>query len=80
MVATAGKASVPHANGLLLLCDCGGRNGNRQQRFREDLAVLVYKRRRPIEVAHYQPGCSKFNPIERRMFCRARRALQGGRE
>jgi len=66
-----------HASGLLLLCDCGGSNGNRQHRFKEDLADLAYKLRRPIEVAHYPPGCSKFNPIERRMFCHVTRILQG---
>jgi len=72
-----GKHRYWHASGLLLLCDCGGSNGNRQHRFKEDLADLAYKLRRPIEVAHYPPGCSKFNPIERRMFCHVTRVLQG---
>lgn len=72
-----GKRRYWHASGLLLLCDCGGSNGNRQHRFKEDLADLAYALRRPIEVAHYPPGCSKFNPIERRMFCHVTRALQG---
>jgi Rhodopirellula transposase DDE domain len=72
-----GKRRYWHASGLLLLCDCGGSNGNRQHRFKEDLADLACELRRPIEVAHYPPGCSKFNPIERRMFCHVTRALQG---
>ena len=72
-----GKHRYWYASGLLLLCDCGGSNGNRQHRFKEDLADLAYKLRRPIEVAHYPPGCSKFNPIERRMFCHVTRVLQG---
>jgi hypothetical protein len=62
---------------LLVLCDCGGSNGNRQLRFKEDLSDLAYELRRPIEVAHYPPSCSKFNPIERRLFCHVTRALQG---
>lgn len=65
------------AGGLLLLCDCGGSNGNRQWRFKEDLSDLAYELRRPIEVAHYPPSCSKFNPIERRLFCHVTRALRG---
>lgn len=65
------------AGGLLLLCDCGGSNGYRQHRFKEDLANLAYDLELPIEVAHYPPGCSKYNPIERRMFCHVTRALQG---
>jgi hypothetical protein len=62
---------------LLVLCDCGGSNGNRQWRFKEDLSDLANELRRPIEVAHYPPSCSKFNPIERRLFCHVTRALQG---
>jgi hypothetical protein len=66
-----------HAESLLVLCDCGGSNGYRQNRFKEDLIDLARDLGRPIEVAHYPPGCSKYNPIERRMFCHVTRALQG---
>lgn len=66
-----------HAGGLLLLCDCGGSNGYRQYLFKEELAKLAYDLELPIEVAHYPPGCSKYNPIERRMFCHVTRALSG---
>ena len=31
---------------------------------------------RDIEVAHYPPGCSKYNPIEHRLFCHISRAWQ----
>jgi hypothetical protein len=30
-----------------------------------------------IRVAHYPPGCSKYNPIEHRMFCQVTRAMEG---
>ena len=30
-----------------------------------------------VRVAHYPPYCSKYNPIERRMFCHVTRACQG---
>lgn len=72
-----GRRRYPDAGGLLLLCDCGGSNSYRQYRFKEDLADLAYDLGTPIEVAHYPPGCSKYNPIEHRMFCHVTRALKG---
>lgn len=61
---------------LLLLCDCGGSNGNRQLRFKEELCYLARDLKCDIQVAHYPPGCSKYNPIEHRLFCHVSRALQ----
>jgi hypothetical protein len=61
---------------LLLLCDCGGSNGNRQQRFKEQLCYLAADLKLDIQVAHYPPGCSKYNPIEHRLFCHVSRALR----
>lgn len=71
-----GQRRYWHASGLLLLCDCGGSNGNRHHRFKEDLCCLATRLRRGIEVAHYPPGCSKYNPIEHRLFCHVSRSLQ----
>jgi len=65
------------AKKLLLLCDCGGSNGYRQYMFKEELHSLAEDLGLSIRVAHYPPGCSKYNPIERRMFCHVTRALQG---
>jgi hypothetical protein len=59
-----------------LLCDCGGSNGNRQHRFKEELCRLAADLRKDLQVAHYPPGCSKYNPIEHRMFCHVSRSLQ----
>jgi hypothetical protein len=64
-------------DGLLLLCDCGGSNGNRQHLFKEELHYLARDLGVPIRVAHYPPGCSKYNPIERRLFSQVTRTLQG---
>jgi hypothetical protein len=72
-----GRTRYADAQGMLLLCDCGGSNGNRQHLFKEDLHRLVERLDIPIRVAHYPPGCSKYNPIEHRMFCHVTRALQG---
>lgn len=71
-----GRRRYWYASGLLVLCDCGGSNGNRQYRFKEELSGLAYRLRRDIQVAHYPPGCSKYNPIEHRLFCHVTRALQ----
>ncbi len=65
------------ASGLLLLCDCGGSNGHRQHLFKQDLKDLAFALRRDIQVAHYPPGCSKYNPIEHRVFCHVTRSLKG---
>jgi len=66
-----------HASQLLLLCDCGGANGNRCWRFKEDLKHLAIRLGRTIQVAHYPPHCSKYNPIEHRLFCHLSRSLRG---
>jgi hypothetical protein len=64
-----GRRHYWHASGLLVLCDCGGSNGNRQHRFKEQLHRLACDLNRDMEVAHYPPGCSKYNLIEHRLFC-----------
>lgn len=71
-----GRGRYWHASGLLVLCDCGGSNGYRQHRFKEDLCELASRLRRDIRVAHYPPGCSKYNPIEHRLFCHVTRSIQ----
>lgn len=71
-----GKRHYWYAPKLLLLCDCGGSNGNRQQRFKQDLWELADDLKCDIQVAHYPPGCSKYNPIEHRMFCHVSRSIQ----
>lgn len=61
---------------MLVLCDCGGSNGNRQLRFKEELCYLATDLKMDLQVAHYPPGCSKYNPIEHRLFCHVSRSLQ----
>jgi hypothetical protein len=60
----------------LVFCDCGGSNGSRQYVFKEQLCRLAQDLRCDIQVAHYPPGCSKYNPIEHRLFCHVSRAIQ----
>jgi hypothetical protein len=70
-----GRRHYGGAPQMLVLCDCGGSNGNRQHRF-EELCYLANDLQMDLQVAHYPPGCSKYNPIEHRLFCHISRSLQ----
>jgi hypothetical protein len=72
-----GQAAYPQAKSMLLLCDGGGGNNARHHIFKEDLQRLVNKIALPIRVAHYPSYCSKYNPIEHRLFPHVTRAWQG---
>jgi hypothetical protein len=72
-----GHSTYPKARSILLLCDGGGSNNARHYIFKEDLLRLVNKIAVPIRVAHYPPYCSKYNPIEHRLFPHLTRALSG---
>jgi hypothetical protein len=72
-----GQAAYPKATSMLLLCDGGGSNNARHYIFKEDMQRLVNKIGIPIRVAHYPPYCSKYNPIEHRLFPHVTRALSG---
>jgi Rhodopirellula transposase DDE domain len=72
-----GQRLYPNASALLLLCDGGGSNSCHKHLFKEDLQGLVNALGVPIRVAHYPAYCSKFNPIERRLFSHVTKACQG---
>jgi hypothetical protein len=72
-----GKQCYPNATSLLLLCDCGGSNSASQYLFKSDLQNLASDLNLPIRVAHFPSYCSKYNPIERRLFPHISRACQG---
>jgi len=72
-----GKQCYPNATSILLLCDGGGSNSATQYLFKQDLQNLVNDLAVPIRVAHYPSYCSKYNPIERRLFSQVTRACQG---
>lgn len=65
------------AGGLLALADCGGSNGYRTPLFREQLCNVARRLGIPIRVAHLPPYCSKYNPIDHRLFCHLTRSLRG---
>lgn len=71
-----GQHHYQNATHILLLCDSGGANGYRHHRFKVLLQKLAKKIGIRIVVAHYPPYCSKYNPIERKLFCHVHRTIQ----
>jgi hypothetical protein len=64
-----GKIAYPHAPELLILADCGGTNGCRCKAWKLELQEKLCDRfGLAVTVCHYPPGCSKWNPIEHRLF------------
>jgi Rhodopirellula transposase DDE domain len=72
-----GCQHYPNARRLLLLCDGGGSNAANRHVFKEALQALAELLGLEIRVAHYPPYCSKYNPIEHRLFSHITRACQG---
>lgn len=72
-----GKQCYPDSPSILLLCDCGGSNAANKYIFKHDLQHLSDTIGLEIRVAHYPSYCSKYNPIERRLFPHITRACTG---
>jgi hypothetical protein len=72
-----GRADYPGAKKLLVLCDGGGSNSATRYVFKEGLQKLADRLGVEIRVAHYPPYCSKYNPIEHRLFPHVTRACRG---
>jgi hypothetical protein len=72
-----GRADYPRARKLLVVCDGGGSNSASMYLFKEDLQKLATRLGIEIRVAHYPPYCSKYNPIEHRLFPHVTRACLG---
>ncbi len=64
-----GRQAYPQATRLLILADAGGSNGYRPRLWKEQLqSQLSDVMGLSITVCHYPTGCSKWNPIEHRLF------------
>jgi hypothetical protein len=72
-----GRSASPRAGKLLVLCDGGGSNSATRYIFKEELQKLADRLGLEIRVAHYPPYCSKYNPIEHRLFPHVTRACRG---
>jgi len=66
---TIGSIAYPQADRLLIRADGGGSNGYRCRLWKEQLQSAVCDRYGlTVTVGHYPTGCSKYNPIEHRLF------------
>jgi hypothetical protein len=72
-----GQQVYPDATSILLLGDCGGSNAANKYIFKHDLQTLSDTIGLEIRMAHYPSYCSKYNPIERRLFPHLTRACTG---
>ena len=63
---------------LLILADAGGSNSCRTRAWKYHLQhKLANRHRLTITVAHYPPGCSKWNPADRKLFSWISKNWQG---
>lgn len=72
-----GRFDYPEATEILVFCDGGGSNNASHYIFKEDLQKLANRLNIRIRICHYPPYCSKYNPIEHRVFPHVTRACQG---
>jgi hypothetical protein len=72
-----GKEWYDPQDPILLLADCGGSNGYRVPLFRERLWWLANGLGLTFRISHVPPYCSKYNPIDHRLFCHLTRSLSG---
>lgn len=64
-----GRAAYPHAKRLLILADAGGSNSYRSRVWKQQIQEqLCDAHGLVVTVCHYPTGCSKWNPIEHRLF------------
>jgi hypothetical protein len=71
-----GKWNYADDTPILLLADCGGSNGYRVTLFRDQLQQLANRLGRTIRISHLPPYCSKYNPIDHRVFCHISRSFR----
>lgn len=67
-LAKMGRERYPAARQLIIAADCGGSNGARVRLWKLELQKAD-ETGLTIQVSHYPPGTSKWNPIEHRQFC-----------
>lgn len=72
-----GQFQYSGSDEILILCDGGGSNSSSAYLFKEDLQALSNRLGLKIRIAHYPPYCSKYNPIEHRVFPHVTRACRG---
>lgn len=72
-----GIHKYPDAKNIVLLCDAGGANSYRHFIFKHRLMKFAKETGLSVIVCHYPPYCSKWNPIEHRLFSQVHKAMEG---
>ena len=71
------REQYPGVNTIVILCDGGGSNSSSHRIVKQDLMRLASKLDMNLLVMHYPPYCSKYNPIEHRLFSQITRSWSG---
>ena len=71
------SAKYANAHTILILCDGGDSNSSRHHIVKQDFMGLANRLKMNIQVMHYPPYCSKYNPIEHRVFPHITREWSG---
>ncbi len=73
-----GRVAFPERKRLLVLADAGGSNSYQARGWKAQLQEQVCDRfGLEVTVCHYPPGCSKWNPIEHRLFSHISKNWEG---
>lgn len=70
-------AVYPKPTAICILCDGGGSNSASHHIFKQELLKLATSLELDIIIAHYPPYCSKYNPIEHKLFAHITRSWSG---
>jgi hypothetical protein len=62
---------------IKVFCDAGGANSYRHHIFKHELMRFSRETGLSVIVCHYPPYCSKWNPIEHRLFSQVHKAMEG---
>src|SRR5262245_21726017 len=64
-----GRAAFPGAAGVPITADGGGSNGSRNRLWKVALQEWADETGWSVSASHFPPGTSKWNRVERRLFC-----------
>jgi hypothetical protein len=71
------QVHYPNAKRLMIEADSGGSNGARSRLYKKRLQEFADESGLEVTVCHYPAGCSKWNPIEHRLFSQISKTWAG---
>lgn len=72
-----GIHQYPDAKNILIFCDAGGANSYRHYIFKHRIMKFAKQTGLSVIICHYPPYCSKWNPIEHRLFSQVHMTMEG---